>query len=370
MILHLFNDEKIVGKTISYFDLALPSKNKFLVLNSSKARLKYLEKEAPNYYILQYDSAQFWSIVGDIKQYNSILLHFLDENKVDFVLKINHPNIIWVEWGADLYNLLETRDYKLYQNKKDLNKYFLSTRAKLFYPLVRLRKLLSVLRAKKALGRIRKFAGLSVDFDLLQSFFPEASKITFVDFFYYPIDDLIKDVKIETSDSTIQTSTIIGNSGALTGNHKLAFSYALKYGDLSESIFVPLSYGNKKYIRDIVTLGYKMFGADFHPITDFMPLKEYYELLSKCNNFIYCNFRQEAVGNILIALYFGKKVFLHNKNPLLKYYRDMGLIVFDISEYRKKCHIKMTNRDQLINKTIIKRKYNLDQFVNNITQLI
>ena len=34
--------------------------------------------------------------------------------------------------------------------------------------------------------------------------------------------------------------------------------------------------------------------------------------------FIYGNWRQEAVGNILIALFIGGKVFLDEKNPLLK----------------------------------------------------
>ena len=70
------------------------------------------------------------------------------------------------------------------------------------------------------------------------------------------------------------------------------------------------------YANYISKVGEQYFGRKFNAIRDFMPLEEYNKFLLSADVFIYGNWRQEAVGNILIALFIGGKVFLDEKNPL------------------------------------------------------
>ena len=65
---------------------------------------------------------------------------------------------------------------------------------------------------------------------------------------------------------------------------------------------------------------------------DYLSLDDYNKVLLSANVFIYCNWRQEAVGNILIALYIGGKVFLDKRNPLLDFYRRLGIVIFSLDE--------------------------------------
>ena len=81
------------------------------------------------------------------------------------------------------------------------------------------------------------------------------------------------------------------------------------------------------YANYISKVGEQYFGRKFNAIRDFMPLEEYNKFLLSADVFIYGNWRQEAVGNILIALFIGGKVFLDEKNPLLKFYKDKGLVI-------------------------------------------
>ena len=71
-------------------------------------------------------------------------------------------------------------------------------------------------------------------------------------------------------------------------------------------------------------------GDRFVPLKDFLPVNEYYAKFLQANAFVFGHFRQCAVGNILMAFYFGGKVFLSNRNPLLPMYKESGFYVYSI----------------------------------------
>ena len=70
--------------------------------------------------------------------------------------------------------------------------------------------------------------------------------------------------------------------------------------------------------------------------------------------------RQQAVGNIVIMLYLGAKIFLRQECPTYTYFRDQGAVVFSIQELEKKPELlnqRLDHADMVVNRTIVKNNW-------------
>ena len=331
MRLHIVTNEKIINRCIDNFEVVHPGQNKWIVLQSDSSR-DYVDNRK-EVFKCQYDSALFWEIVGDVEYYDKIIIHFLTKDSARFVCKIDHPNIYWIEWGFDLYNiLLQYKGYQLYSDVRLQKRYSNHKKLGILYPIY---QQLSLLRLQhlyyRAAKKIRFFIPDSMydEYPLLLEYYPKLKHLQYKEFFYYPLDEVLG-TDYEHKD-LLGYNIIIGNSASLSGNHYEVIDLLSKINIGSRKIVVPLSYGLKRYGDDVELYGKKHFGSQFRAIRDFMPLKEYNKVLRSANFFIYNNYRQEAVGNILVALYLGGKVFINRKNPLLKFYKGLGIHIYDLS---------------------------------------
>ena len=114
----------------------------------------------------------------------------------------------------------------------------------------------------------------------------------------------------------------IGNSATLTNNHIMIMEILKKYKNENIRIFVPLSYGDKKYADKVINAGRALFGEKFVPITEYMEQNVYYRFLNQMDIGIFGMSRQQALGNINLMMLLGKKVFLKNKSILEHYYKN------------------------------------------------
>lgn len=105
-------------------------------------------------------------------------------------------------------------------------------------------------------------------------------------------------------------------------------------------VIVPLSYGNDwynqvdGYITSVARRARRIFGAKATVLKRLMPPDEYSELLCNVDISIYGSARQNGLGNILRSLYMGNKVYLSNKNPLYRFFRDQGIDVFETEKIK------------------------------------
>ena len=117
MRLHVLPDEKIVNRTIDIFEHVFPGENKYVIISTTGKR-RYVQEDTENVMLTTYDTEKFWKYVGDVSEYQSIIIHLMTKYSVSFINKINHDNIYWIEWGVDLFeNLLEPRGFKMYFNE-------------------------------------------------------------------------------------------------------------------------------------------------------------------------------------------------------------------------------------------------------------
>ena len=332
MRLHIATNEKIINRCISNFEEVHPGENKWIVLWGESTK-DYVDdrKEVVK---CKYNTTTFWRAVGHVKSYDKIIVHFLTQESAKFVCKITHPCIYWIEWGFDLYNiLLQHKGYQLYSDSRLQKKYSAHNKLGLFFPIY---KTVSLSRLQKlyykAALKMKFFVPDSMydEYPLLLEYYPALKNLQYKEFFYYPIDEVLGS-NYEQQYCEGQ-NIIIGNSASLSGNHFEVLDLLKRIGIGNRNIIVPLSYGNKKYGDDVEDYGRLCFDAKFIGLREYISLDKYNEILKSGSYFIYNNYRQEAVGNILVALYLGGKVFLNTKNPLLKFYKSIGLKIFDFSE--------------------------------------
>ena len=282
--------------------------------------------------VVSYDenSKQLKQYLSNTSGFKHVCLHSMGGRKL--YTYIHHPSISWVIWGADLYGpLLQFKGYEIYYDKTQQFKVRAGRMPVCIYKwLTTIRDFKKARRQEKMINRLSYFiTDNGCDEEVFNQYFGE-KKISFPGTInYYPIENLIDSSK--QNEVCTGKAIWVGNSADPNGNHLWVFE---KLKDFSDNIKImsPISYGDVRFMKYIDKEGCRILGSKFFPLKDFLPVNEYYSKFLQANTFIFGHFRQCAVGNILMAFYFGGKVFLSNRNPLLKMYRESGFNVYSIED--------------------------------------
>lgn len=354
MILHLVNDEKIINRTIELFEQVNPGNNLFVVFRRQKK--EYIQRQS---YTIEADKYRTLENVS----VESVIIHSLDKKKIRFISKFEFKGIpvYWIIWGADLYNrLLEPLGYELYY---PAGEYWRKKALKRLWGMP-FHYLKQKLRVWQTFRFIRERVDYIVtdttenDYEMLVKYFPDLHTIPWKDFFYYPIDQILGEELLE--EQVKGNRIMIGNSCSLTNNHEYAMEILSRFDTADREIIVPLSYsGNREYRETVIRRGKQWFGEYFRPLTEFLPLSDYNRLLTEVSVVIYGNWRQEAIGNILIALYLGAKVFLSVRNPVHQWALAHSLKVYELERMTQQdLATPLDTETQLSNRKIISELYN------------
>lgn len=367
--LHILPDEKIINRTITYFEKVWPGQNKYIVIiPKSKDSCKYVDIDINDQIkTVHYNSNKFWNEIGNVDNYCAIIVHYLTLEAAKFILKIKHNNISWIEWGGDMYNsFLARKGFQLYSNSSSYNYNFFN----LIYN--KLKNIITKRRFNiryKAVFKIKYFIPDSMygEYPLFLKYYPEFSHLQYKEFFYYPIQEIIGDINMDRRISG--SSIMIGNSASKTNNHCDVINLLSSLG-IGNKIIIPLSYGAEDDYADfVIRFAKEQFGNLVSTITEYLPLNVYNELFFESSYFIYANYRQEAVGNIIFALYIGGKVFLRKDNPLFEFYKGLGLVIFAFEEIDyNSFNTPLSYLDYINNKNIIESYYSNERMLLLIKQ--
>lgn len=326
--LHIFNDEKVVNSFISMMEACFSNENTYLII----AKDGNPKRVNPRDDVISFDenSKQLKQFLSNLSEYKHVCLHSMTGKK--FYLYIQHPSISWVIWGFDLYGpLLWFRGYQVYDDKAGQYKARAGiTPVWLYVAATTIRDYIKSHRQEKMLDRLSYFiTDNGCDEAIFKHYFGDKNILFPGTINYYPIENLIEPSKQNAVCSG--DSIWVNNSASAVGNHIWIFE-KLKTFSNDTKIICPISYGDKRIANYIDAAGQQILGNKFIPLKDFLPVEEYYSMFLQANAFIFGHFRQCAVGNILMALYFGGKVFLSNRNPLLQMYKDSGVCIYSIED--------------------------------------
>lgn len=356
MLLHLVSDEKIINRTIDLFECAFPGNNLFVVVTG---RSKFRHVRIDDCVLSRAD------FLVKYKKYEitSVVIHSLNERKMNLLNKLPLENIpvYWIIWGADLYNkLLGPKGYELFDKE---GAYYKERRLKRYLcrPISWVQDKYRVLKTIRFIKNKVDYLVTDTtenDYDVFLHYFPEMKNKPWRDFFYYPIDEILGERLIEAQ--VKGDNIMIGNSASFTNNHEYAMRLLSQLNINERKVIVPLSYsGKQEYLSIVIRKGKKLFGDNFQPLLEFIPLTEYNELLTSVNISIYANWRQEGIGNILISLYLGAKVFVSNRNPILAWAHGHGLVIFELERItQEELDTCLAPKARLSNRNILLGLYN------------
>lgn len=403
MILHLANDEKIIGRTIEIFEEVFPFSNLWVITNRSRKKDLSIIQPTPKTEHLLLGRKEFLKdIKGNISAVMercgessglpnnnlpenglsgsrvNILIHLLNPRKINIVKQIQkalpatcNVKIYWIIWGLDLYNkLLAPAGFDMFTQD---NRYsgLLDKGFGIFNRIGAAREAKSTV----------KFIEQSVDYivtdttesDYLQlvKYYPRLAAKPWKDFFYYPIDTILGELYYRPlPDSSCKETVMVGNSASRTNNHKYLLALLSQFDLRGKKVVVPLSYsGRARYVNEVVAYGKKEVEG-FVPLMKFMPLDEYNRLQSSTAVALFGNLRQEAIGNIMIALYMGAKVFLFESNPVYEWAAMHNLKVYPMSALSQvELDTLLPVEDAEHNRSVLRELYSKRRMIQLIKEL-
>lgn len=364
-ILHISTDEKFIDMALRTFEKAAPGHNKLIILSRNK-EIKYIKYK--NARILSKSefskltkSHLFWSDI-DI-----IIFHSLCTFNAYIPYNIK---TIWIGFGFDYYDLISSKNTFLGNKTKKIVTSSLSIEE---YLLSKLKTLLLWNLYKKVkknnfIKKINYFCPvLTTEYDLIK--WNKNNKPKLIDWNYGTLED---DWAKSGNQSKLTGSNILlGNSATYSCNHIEGIDLLNKLKIKKSKLIIPLSYGNKKYASIIKQYIKNNYSGETVILDDYISFDEYSNLIASCSHIIMPHKRQQALGNIIMSLYLGAKIFLDKTNPIYIFFKKNGVIIYSLDDIND-CdfNIKLTDNEVEINKNFAFRVWNQDVMLEKTNKLI
>lgn len=352
-ILHFAPDDKFVPFVQRTFETVFPGCNEYRIPIDSNESLRFV---LPGHGVKAVERRYWYSqqLASDLAWADCLVVNFMTPLFAAAVAKAPRDLlVVWVGWGNDYYKFIEPflGNFHLPRTAE------LASKLRINHPPIH-RRLLDLAKrgfeapkgvlpylanrmvsasgerrsiVHRAIKRIDYVSVLEEEKPLFEKAFPEFQKN------YHRIQLYsAEDVFSVGPERMCGTDILVGNSATPTNNHLELFD-ALEPVDLSgRRLIAPLNYGNAIYGDEIARIGRDRFGDSFVPLRHFLPLDEFYNHIANCGTVLMNHVRQQAGTTVATALYKGAKVLLRNENPLLSFYRNMGVKLWSIQDELEK----------------------------------
>jgi hypothetical protein len=384
MFLHLITDEKFIDGAISRFSKIDPDNHLFVYLLSSDRPVVFKHlKETCQIKFIAVCSPEYDNLLKNLSEYTAVFVHSLiPQYFVEFVNKAERDAVIvWLFWGAGLWSLkkFRTKSYlpftKILYYKHLMGKHFknLSIVFIKYFRMLLGTGFKNTIKTSYGKDTIKAMCRVNyvipvVDDDYLVLKKHLHCQAEVLDWNYSPGLSFEELDKLPSPGNHI----LIGNSGHYTNNHLDIFFRIRRHRRCFEEIVVPLNYGDPVYTGSVIRAGGFLLRDQFHPLLDFLPVQEYFGLVSKCRVAVFNSRRQQALGNIIVCLFLGMKVFLRTENPIYQNFRKKGIAVFSIERElcRENLEGSLSERQRDLNKSVIREMFSEENLDTKTKQLI
>lgn len=329
MILHIHNHNTIFTGLSSEIFQNLDIGGKHLLLHESPTP----DSATSEIICKPYGSKAYRDFLHqELAKYSLVLFHGLLGSTLrclrDILKSPQHPPTAWVIYGAEIEESFIIPSRMLGVRTRCL--YYSLLPYRVLVPFYRMSVRLSDHHLTKLLRKVDYFAHfMPEEIDFVQHHIGIRKPMLFHS--YTRLDHFIEP---ELRDHQCKThgNILIGNSASFTSNHIEIFSTIEPLLSQSTKVVTPLNYGNRYYKNHILRVGNKRFGALFSPITEPLSKKEYHRQMLDCSVFIQNSHKQQALGNIISALWFGLRVYLNDFTSTYKYFKRHGAILYSIGK--------------------------------------
>lgn len=384
--LHIAFDSIFLDNTIEQFEACIPGGNKYLIDipdDSYKIRFVKNSERLTLQVLSKYNNRR--SLINEFKSYNAIIFHCLNTNMIEMINNAQADTIfIWVLWGGEVnelpkivIHLYQPLTKSLLKNLKQgslINQLFNKLPfIKFFLYKIRHRRNHPLINKIKALSRINHVAHyLEDEVDNINTLYK--LRLNWIAYIYGSVENMIGNEFFNSY--TSGNEILVGNSSDPLNNHLDTFKILMKEGIISRKIICPLSYGTDKseYIQEVIKNGRMFFKENFIPLTEFNSKKDFNNILLGCNIAVMNHNCQQATGNIIILLWFGAKVFLNESNPLLSYFKNMGIKIFSLQfDFNFECKKGLTTLSKSeieFNRCILYKHFSKEMSILRVKRIV
>lgn len=363
MILHLFETDRFADLAIDKFEAAAPGNNLYIIdSNKPTEELSLLKhKELGR----ACDLNQIWRDINSLHSFEFVVLHGLSHNMVRIVAKAP-PEIkfVWALWGGEVYcrtpefydhsNIANTEAEHLRQEFEWLQRKEHGPFSHNNYPALRL-----------AFSKIKlNICALEDELRLFKSRMPYLNA-GWAQWSYNTLPDHY--------DKPNGINIILGNSASPMNNHIPMLELLSRHDLTGRQVIVPLSYGDMTYARQVIQVGKQLLGDHFHPLTDFMELDAYRELMLTCNIMIMNHIQERGFGTLMMALNNGISAVLRPDSVIYNILKPLNLKIFstaELADQKRFDQIAMTSADIGHNRSILKALLSFDAIVQQTRVII
>lgn len=275
--------------------------------------------------------------------------------------------VVWIGWGYDYYSLLrhENEESRILPKTKFIRQRSFDISASRILSgvlakvrLVRNRAQLSLLK------RVDYFSPvLDIEYEMVLRHVPLRAK--YIVWNYGTAED---DLTLPDMGFSSGRNILAGNSASAANNHLELFEAIRDQVDLSgRKVVTPLSYGDPYYRDKVIEKGELLLGDAFMPLTNFLQREQYIKTIRSCGFVVMNHLRQQALGNICMAMLMGAKVYLNNGNPLVKWLSARGAVVGSVDRLDM---MPLEKDKMVINRSVILSHWGRDIQIQKTSKLI
>lgn len=302
MIVHIFLDEKFIDKYISFVNSNFDKQQHIFLVMCSRKKLRYSGAYTmeDNVKIVRKNIAGLWCMLHNFLFADKIVFHGVFVKPVAYILGFKYlaRKTYVALWGGDIYS---------------------------YYKATRLWNRIKQRLLSRCAGIICE---LEEDYQLTCKLFHVSSQY-FSCMMY--LSNIVNDEDLhfhKTSPNNEKLRVLVGNSADPENNHLRILEKLKRFAE-EVQLVLPLSYGDQAYANRIESYVFENFGDNSIVLRDFMPIEEYKTILKSIDVAVFAHDRQQALGNTLQLLAFGKKVYLNGNITTYKWMLRKGIRVFD-----------------------------------------
>ncbi|KAA5536250.1 hypothetical protein F0919_00870 [Taibaiella lutea] len=351
-IAHIFSDEKFIDLHIKMFSESSFINTYFYV---NKLNL-YKGNNTPKLLYLTPNLNELFNLARKISsEYDILFVYNLNVEKAKIINAIDSSRlkIIWNFYGTEIYNMPSVRStfFSLSTKtilEKKMSESFISSLK------FSVKQVIRALRRKESTSELIYRAMKRIDYFTWYSeeeynYLNELLKNRLPPFLKLSINNRLEHIVAKEEK---KLRLLIGNSRSPFNNH-IDILTTLENNAFNGEINIPFNYGSDiNYANKLkeYTAGLNM-NVNF--LETFMKYDDYIDFINSHCAAIYNSYRQMALGNILIAIMCGLKVYLSIKNPLFLWFKNNNFIIFsiegDLEADLKTCNVFLDKKTALWN---------------------
>lgn len=381
-ILHIVPDDKFIDCAIDTFNQT-SSINTYVSIDAVKP-FTYIKSYIEDIQIIDKDTLLPFIVNGG---FHLVAFHGLTRDKYELVLQIpQNIKVLWLAWGGDIYVAVGKMPAILpIELCKPLTKKIINPIKKVsfikrfkrfvkhivYYKKYRMayleeqRMTQDEIRLQKALLHRIDYMSTVLPFEYemlcdLKEFHAE----------YFPFQYVSKNNFSYANIHDNADKILLGNSATETNNH-LDIISLLYQRNIKNECILPCSYGNDYYLQKFkqsLSEPYK----NLNLVENFLPKAEYVRVLSSCRIGVFGHLRQQAIGNILLCMHQGCKVFLYRDSIAYKYFSKAGYYVYTIEDDLTNDNIArlLTEEQRAKNRDLIIAQFSQINVINRLEKML